>query len=400
MNAAIANGAKVTLIPRFDPDKALEIIGRDRVTVFMGVPTMYNAMLHCESRARRRPLDAAAVRVGRLVAAGRADARVRAGLRLHHPRGLRPLGDLPGRLLQPPRPRAQAGLDRHADRGRGDEAGRRRRQRRAGRRGRRDRDPRPQRDEGLLGAPRRHRGGHQRRRLVPHRRHGEGRRRRLLLHRRPQEGADHPRRLQRLPARDRGGALRASRGARGGGGRRARRALRRGGRRGGGAQAGRAGQPRTSCAPTSRSRSPATSTRGGSGSSTSCPRARPARSSSARSRSPSRWRPAAPPEVRDRPRRLGARLPGPDRMAQCAACQPRHSLAQRSSSGFLRSRWEIGSLGARPTCATPPECRGAWCSRSPRAARRTAAGSPGRRPSSRCPSGGCRRRAGGRPSRR
>jgi hypothetical protein len=44
--------------------------------------------------------------------------------------------------------------------------------------------------------------------------------------------------------------------------------------------------------------------------------------------------------------------------------------------------------------------RGAWCSRSPRAARRTAAGSRGRRPSCRCRRGGCRRRAGGRPSRR
>jgi long-chain acyl-CoA synthetase len=50
MNAAIANGAQVTLIPRFEPDKALAILDRDRVTVFMGVPTMYNAMLHCESR--------------------------------------------------------------------------------------------------------------------------------------------------------------------------------------------------------------------------------------------------------------------------------------------------------------------------------------------------------------
>jgi long-chain acyl-CoA synthetase len=36
----------VTMIPRFDPEKALEIIERDRVTVFQGVPTMYNAMLH------------------------------------------------------------------------------------------------------------------------------------------------------------------------------------------------------------------------------------------------------------------------------------------------------------------------------------------------------------------
>jgi long-chain acyl-CoA synthetase len=46
MNAAIGIGATVTMIPRFDPEKALEIIERDRVTVFQGVPTMYNAILH------------------------------------------------------------------------------------------------------------------------------------------------------------------------------------------------------------------------------------------------------------------------------------------------------------------------------------------------------------------
>jgi long-chain acyl-CoA synthetase len=49
MNAAVGIGGMVTLLPRFEPDKALEIIERDRVTVFQGVPTMYNAMLHCES---------------------------------------------------------------------------------------------------------------------------------------------------------------------------------------------------------------------------------------------------------------------------------------------------------------------------------------------------------------
>ena len=54
----------------------------------------------------------------------------------------------------------------------------------------------------------RDRRGHARR-LVPLRRHGDGGRGRLLLHRRPQEGHDHPRRLQRVPARDRGGPLRA-----------------------------------------------------------------------------------------------------------------------------------------------------------------------------------------------
>lgn len=47
MNAAAVGGAMLTLIPRFDPDKALEIVARDGVTVFEGVPTMYNAMLHC-----------------------------------------------------------------------------------------------------------------------------------------------------------------------------------------------------------------------------------------------------------------------------------------------------------------------------------------------------------------
>jgi long-chain acyl-CoA synthetase len=45
LNAAVLTGATVTLLPRFEPGKALEIIARDRVTVFEGVPTMYIAML-------------------------------------------------------------------------------------------------------------------------------------------------------------------------------------------------------------------------------------------------------------------------------------------------------------------------------------------------------------------
>jgi long-chain acyl-CoA synthetase len=39
-------GAELTLLPRFDPGKALEMVQRDRVTTFLGVPTMYAAMLH------------------------------------------------------------------------------------------------------------------------------------------------------------------------------------------------------------------------------------------------------------------------------------------------------------------------------------------------------------------
>jgi long-chain acyl-CoA synthetase len=51
LNATIAAGGCLTLIPRFDGGKALEIIARDRVTVFEGVPTMYAAMLHHPSAA-------------------------------------------------------------------------------------------------------------------------------------------------------------------------------------------------------------------------------------------------------------------------------------------------------------------------------------------------------------
>jgi long-chain acyl-CoA synthetase len=46
MNAAVRGGATITLLPRFDPGKALEIMQRDKCTVFEGVPTMYGALLH------------------------------------------------------------------------------------------------------------------------------------------------------------------------------------------------------------------------------------------------------------------------------------------------------------------------------------------------------------------
>ena len=41
----------LTLIPRFDPRKALEVIERDAVTVFEGVPTMYSALLSVADQA-------------------------------------------------------------------------------------------------------------------------------------------------------------------------------------------------------------------------------------------------------------------------------------------------------------------------------------------------------------
>jgi long-chain acyl-CoA synthetase len=45
LNVAVLAGAGLTLIARFDPVTALKVIERDRVSVFVGVPTMYVAML-------------------------------------------------------------------------------------------------------------------------------------------------------------------------------------------------------------------------------------------------------------------------------------------------------------------------------------------------------------------
>ena len=45
LNASVLSGATLTLIERFDPHKALEVIERDGVTVFEGVPAMYSALL-------------------------------------------------------------------------------------------------------------------------------------------------------------------------------------------------------------------------------------------------------------------------------------------------------------------------------------------------------------------
>ncbi|MGH2963783.1 MAG: long-chain-fatty-acid--CoA ligase [Solirubrobacterales bacterium] len=50
LNASIRGAGCLTLILRFDAGKALEIIERDRVTVFQGVPTMYAAMLNYPER--------------------------------------------------------------------------------------------------------------------------------------------------------------------------------------------------------------------------------------------------------------------------------------------------------------------------------------------------------------
>jgi long-chain acyl-CoA synthetase len=51
LNCAVSTGATLTLIPRFDPREVLEVIEREGVTVFAGVPTMYSALLGVASEA-------------------------------------------------------------------------------------------------------------------------------------------------------------------------------------------------------------------------------------------------------------------------------------------------------------------------------------------------------------
>jgi long-chain acyl-CoA synthetase len=51
LNVAVAAGACLTLLPRFDPAHALRVIAGHRVTIFEGVPTMYVALLHQPDRA-------------------------------------------------------------------------------------------------------------------------------------------------------------------------------------------------------------------------------------------------------------------------------------------------------------------------------------------------------------
>ncbi len=61
LNVCMRFGATMSLVPRFEPGKVLEVIARDKVTVFEGVPTMYLALLH---HPDVDPGDVASLRVG------------------------------------------------------------------------------------------------------------------------------------------------------------------------------------------------------------------------------------------------------------------------------------------------------------------------------------------------
>ncbi len=52
MNGGFAGAATIVLLPRFDAGLALAQMEQERVTFFAGVPTMYHALLTCESADR------------------------------------------------------------------------------------------------------------------------------------------------------------------------------------------------------------------------------------------------------------------------------------------------------------------------------------------------------------
>ncbi len=52
MNCAMYSGACMTLLPKFDPETALQICADDRVNIFLGVPTMYMGLLSVPDKDR------------------------------------------------------------------------------------------------------------------------------------------------------------------------------------------------------------------------------------------------------------------------------------------------------------------------------------------------------------
>jgi long-chain acyl-CoA synthetase len=60
MNTCVLLGGTMSLVPRFDPRAVLELMQRDRVSVFMGVPTMFIALLQAVDSA---DCDLASLRV-------------------------------------------------------------------------------------------------------------------------------------------------------------------------------------------------------------------------------------------------------------------------------------------------------------------------------------------------
>ena len=159
LNSAVTAGACLTLLPRFDPAQALQLIADHRVTVFAGVPTMYGACWPCRTATA---YDAVALRVCVSGGAALPVEVLRAfeaafGCTVLEGYGLSETSPVAS-FNHPDRERKPGSIGTPIDGVEMRVVDDRRQRGRAGR-GRRDRDPRPQHDEGLLAAAGGDRGG-------------------------------------------------------------------------------------------------------------------------------------------------------------------------------------------------------------------------------------------------
>ena len=119
-NGSAAYGGTVVMLPRFEAGAALELMQSEGITFFAGVPTMYWGLLGALKEAGDT-VDVGKIKDNlRVAVAGGAalpvevHKDVRAQVRRDDPRGLRPLGDLPGGQLLGVRRAGPSGLDRQA----------------------------------------------------------------------------------------------------------------------------------------------------------------------------------------------------------------------------------------------------------------------------------------------
>ena len=226
MNASLAAGFEIILLPRFRLDELLKVIHGQRATVMMGVPTMYSAI---NGSALLERYDLSSLRF--CISGGAPLPRQvqetferRTGCALVEGYGLTEAG--PVCTINPFGGGRKARLGRPAP-ARDDDRDRRDRRARpapAARSARRDLHPRTP-GHGWLWRPSRRDGAGAARRPALHRRRRLSRPGRLSLSDRPDQGPDPVRRLQRLSAHGRGGHRAAPRGRGGRGLRPARRRI-------------------------------------------------------------------------------------------------------------------------------------------------------------------------------
>jgi acyl-CoA synthetase (AMP-forming)/AMP-acid ligase II len=246
--ASLYFGGTVEVLPKFDPQRVVEKLAREPFTGVFMVPTHFQAIFGLEAavldahRGRARALRTIMSNAAALPQAVKEKIVAYWGEGLLH----ETYGSTEAGIVTNLRPADQLRRQQSVGPAFALNAGppaRRRGPRGAARRGRRAAFALAVSLQRLLEQARRDgrlpegRLGHRGRPRAP----GRGR---LLLHRRSQEGHGRHRRLQRLPARDRGSAACAPGGARGRGDRPARRLLRRGAARLRGVQEGARGQCR------------------------------------------------------------------------------------------------------------------------------------------------------------